>query len=134
MVQDLIPGYGEAQYAYCALFREGEERASMVARRSRQHPAEFGRASTHAVTVEVPELEELSKRFLSAISYTGLAELEYKHDERDDTFKLLDFNARTWGYHSLGRRAGVDFPYLLYLDQLGHESPATRARPGFHWM
>jgi predicted ATP-grasp superfamily ATP-dependent carboligase len=134
MVQDLIPGDGETQYAYCALFRNGEAKASMVARRKRQHPAEFGRASTHAVTLDVPELEELSKRFLREIDYSGLAELEYKFDERDGQYKLLDVNARTWGYHSLGARAGVDFPYLLYLDQLGHDVPAVRAGTGVSWM
>ena len=42
--------------------------------------------------------------------------------------KLLDVNARTWGYHSLGQRAGVDFPYLLYADQLGLPRPHGFAR------
>ncbi len=85
----------------------------MVVRRLRQHPPLFGRASTFVETIEHPELEELSQRFLRRIGYYGLVELEYKHDARDGRTKLLDVNARTWGYHSLGQRAGVDFPYLL---------------------
>ena len=79
----------------------------MVARRLRQHPLEFGRASTYVETAEVPELETLSERLLRAVDYYGLVELEYKLDPRDGQYKLLDFNARTWGYHSLGSRAGV---------------------------
>jgi len=64
-------------------------------------------------------LEELSERFLRAIDYYGLVEMEYKLDPRDSQYKLLDVNARTWGYHALGAAAGVDFSYLLYCDQVG---------------
>jgi D-aspartate ligase len=134
MIQELIPGDGRHQFAYCAFFKEGKAVGSMVARRTRQHPAEFGRASTFVETIEAPLLETLSKRFLSAINYYGLVELEYKLDARDGQYKLLDVNARTWGYHSLGRLAGVDFPYLLFTDQVGLPVEEQRARPGVSWV
>jgi D-aspartate ligase len=134
MVQELIPGGGSQQYAYCALFKDGSALGSMVARRNRQHPPEFGRASTFVETVEEPLLEQLSERFLRRIGYYGLVELEYKLDPRDGRFKLLDVNARTWGYHSLGFRAGVDFPALLHADQLGRAVAPQRARPGVRWV
>jgi D-aspartate ligase len=135
MIQELIPGNGEMQLAYCAFFKDGQAPASMTVRRLRQHPMEFGRASTYVETVAHPEVEELSLRFLRAIDYHGLVELEYKQDARDGQVKLLDVNARTWGYHSLGQRAGIDFPYLVYADQLA--LPVTerlRASPGISWI
>ena len=135
IVQELIPGSGERQFAYCAFFKNGRAHASMVVRRLRQHPPEFGRASTFVETVDLPELETLSARFLRSIDYYGLVELEYKHDERDGCYKLLDVNARTWGYHSVAQRAGVDFPYVLFADQVGLPAPdAARARPGVFWI
>ena len=134
MVQDLIPGFGERQFAFCTLFKAGRAAATMVVRRARQHPSDFGRASTFVETVEIPELEALGERFLRAIDYYGLAELEFKFDARDGCYKLLDFNARTWGYHSLGVRAGVDFSYLLFADQTGVECPLLRAEAGISWM
>jgi D-aspartate ligase len=135
VVQELIPGGGDTQLAYCSFFKDGRSRASMVVKRLRQHPVEFGRASTLVQTVEWPELEQLSERFLESIGYYGLVELEYKLDRRDGQVKLLDVNARTWGYHSLGQRAGVDFPHLLYADQLGLPSAdPVRARPGVTWV
>jgi len=134
MVQDLIPGDGRQQFAYCAFFKEGHAIGSMVAQRRRQHPLEFGRASTFVETVDLPLLETLSECFLQAIDYYGLVELEYKFDPRDGQYKLLDVNARTWGYHSLGSRAGVDFPYLLFADQLGETVPSCRARAGVKWV
>jgi predicted ATP-grasp superfamily ATP-dependent carboligase len=134
MVQELIPGGGEEQYAYCAFFRSGNAVASMTARRRRQHPSDFGHASTYVETIALPELEEPSLRFLRAVGYYGLVELEYKRDPRDSTYKLLDVNARTWGYHTLGKAAGVDFPYLLYRDQVGASVDEARARPGVRWI
>lgn len=134
MVQELIPGGGKQQFAYCAFFRCGEAVGKMVARRWRQHPLQFGRASTYVETVEVPILEELSERFLRAIDYYGLVELEYKLDPRDHQYKLLDVNARTWGYHSLGPRAGVDFSYMLYADQIGLPVARCKAKSGIGWI
>lgn len=134
MVQDIIPGDGRQQFAYCAFFKEGRPLASMVARRCRQHPPEFGRASTFVETVKAPTVEVLSEAFLRAINYYGLVEFEYKLDPRDGEYKLLDVNARTWGYHTLGLAAGVDFPYLLYADQMGAPVETCRARPGVKWI
>jgi len=134
MIQDLIPGDGRQQFAYCAFFKKGRAVGSMVVRRNRQHPPEFGRASTCVETIELPLLEQLSERFLRAIDYYGLVELEYKLDPRDGQYKLLDVNARTWGYHTLGPGAGVDFVYMLFADQVGEQVAPCRARAGVTWI
>jgi predicted ATP-grasp superfamily ATP-dependent carboligase len=134
MIQELIPGDGRHQFAYGAFFKDGRALGLMVARRRRQHPPEFGRASTYVETIELPELEQLSERFLREIDYYGLVELEYKLDDRSGEHKLLDVNARTWGYHTLGMRAGVDFPMMLFADQLGRPVEPRHARPGVRWV
>ena len=134
MVQELIPGDGRHQFAYCAFFKDSRAVGSMVVQRRRQHPPEFGRASTFVETIELPLLETLSERFLRAINYYGLVELEYKLDSRDGQYKLLDVNGRTWGYHTLGSGAGVDFPYLLFSDQAGESVQECRGRSGVRWI
>jgi D-aspartate ligase len=134
MVQEVIPGGGSQQFSYCAFFREGKAIGKMVARRQRQHPILFGRATTYVETVNVPILEELSERFLCAINYYGLVEVEYKLDPRDSQYKLLDVNARTWGYQSLGAHAGVDFSHMLYQDQIGLPVPRCRGQSGVGWV
>lgn len=134
MVQSLIPGDGNQQFGYGAFFKEGRALGSMVVRRARQHPPEFGRASTYVETVDLPLLEELSERFLRAINYYGLVELEYKLDLRDQQYKLLDVNGRTWGYHTLGFGAGVDFPLMLYADQVRELVESRRGRVGVKWV
>ena len=134
LIQDLIPGDGRHQFSYCAFFKEGKAIGSMVTRRARQHPHDFGRASTFVETIDLPALEALSNRFLRSINYYGLVEVEFKLDPRDGQFKLLDINARTWGYHALGTHAGVDFPSLLYRDQLSRPVEPCRGRPGVSWV
>src|SRR3984957_15686172 len=46
LIQEIIPGDGTRQYSYCAFFRDGKAKNTLVARRMRQHPREFeiGRA------------------------------------------------------------------------------------------
>lgn len=134
MIQDLVPGDGACQYAFCSFFKDGKSIAQITACRRRQHPLEFGRSSTYAETVELPILEEYSKCFLRAIDYYGLVEVEFKLDPRDGRYRLLDVNGRTWGYHTIGRAAGIDFPYLLFADQMGESIEPCTGKPGVRWV
>jgi D-aspartate ligase len=134
LIQDLIPGDGSCQYAFCSLFKQGRPQASVVTCRRRQHPFEFGRASTYVESVEMPLLEEYSTKFLSAIDFYGLVEMEFKRDARDGQYRLLDVNGRTWGYHTIGLQAGVDFPYLLFADQMNQPVEMCRGKVGVRWI
>ena len=107
---------------------------TMVTHNIRSHPPQLGRSSTFVETIDLPLLEQFATQFLVAINFYGLVEVEFRLDPRDGQYKLLDVNARTWGYHSLGQAAGVDFPYMLYLDQLGKPVSCSRARTGVCWV
>jgi D-aspartate ligase len=134
LLQQIIPGDGRRQVSYCAFFRNGQAHGTLIARRSRQHPPEFGRAATYVESIELPAIEGLAERFLVAINYYGLVEVEFKQDPRDGEYKLLDVNARTWGFHRLGFAAGIDFPHLLFADQLGQAPTGRRGEPGIGWL
>lgn len=134
MLQELIPGGGETQYSFAALCHDGEPLASLTARRTRQYPADFGRASTFVETVDCPEAVEPSLRMLRELRYTGLIEVEYKRDGRDGILKVLDMNPRVWGWHTLCGRAGVDFPWLLWLLICGERVPPSQASAGVRWL
>jgi D-aspartate ligase len=134
LVQEIIPGDGTRQFSSCVFMKNGIVLGSMEAQRWRQHPPEFGRAATFVESIDLPVVEELTLKFLRAINYYGLAEVEYKLDPRDGKYKLLDVNARTWGFHALGSPAGVDFSYLLYADQIGDPVVTCRGRSGVGWI
>jgi predicted ATP-grasp superfamily ATP-dependent carboligase len=132
-IQELIPGGGEAQFSYAALCEDGVPLVELTARRLRQFPIEFGRASSFVEIVECPDVASLSRRLLAEIGYTGLIEVEFKRDFRDNQYKLLDLNPRVWGWHTLAIRAGVDFPFLAFEQAQGHGILPTKARLGTRW-
>ncbi|HEY1474667.1 MAG TPA: ATP-grasp domain-containing protein [Pseudolabrys sp.] len=134
IVQEWIPGSGEAQYSYAGLWERGEQVVALAARRRRQHPIDFGRSSTFVETVEQTDIEELACRFLKSLHYTGVAEIEFKHDRRDGHYKLLDVNTRFWTWNGLGALAGVDFPYLAWRQALGATVMSALPRRSVAWM
>jgi D-aspartate ligase len=133
MVQELIPGGGAEQLSYAALCENGRPLAAMTARRTRQFPMDFGRASTFVESVELPEVVAPSETLLEHLGYTGLVEVEFKRDPRDGRCKLLDINPRVWGWHTLCARAGIDFSYLAWRLARGESVRTGTARAGVRW-
>jgi D-aspartate ligase len=134
MIQELIPGGGEAQFSYGALCENGRPLASIVARRTRQYPVDFGRSSSFVETVDCPEVEEAGRRLLMGLDYTGLMEVEFKYDRRDGRFKMIDLNPRVWGWHTLAALGGVDFPYFFWRLVLHLPVPEIRVKAGYRWV
>lgn len=134
MVQEFIPGGPRYLYSVGSLYKAGEFLGRVVARRPRQHPMDFGHATTYAETVDIPHLEKISKKILGLIGYYGLSEVEFMLDPRDGKYKLLEINARPWGWHTLAIAAGVDLPYLLYQDMLGREVKIDGFRKNVKWI
>jgi len=116
IIQEIIPGPPENLYSFGSFFKDGNVIASVMGRRSRQIPMDFGKASTYVELVEIPEIGSLASRLLKALGYYGLSEVEFKYDARDGKFKLLEINPRTWKWHSIASLHGVNLPYLLYCD------------------
>jgi len=134
LVQELIPRAPNQLFSVGSLYREGDFLGKVVAKRIRQHPMDFGQATTYAETMEIPELEDRARSILDVIGYRGLSEVEFMLDPRDNEYKLLEINARPWGWHSLAIAAGVDLPYLLYRDTLGETVRRNGFRSGVKWI
>jgi D-aspartate ligase len=134
VLQELIPGGGSSQFSYAAVWHRGEPVASLVARRSRQYPIDFGYTSTFVETVEQADVEAAACRFLRSIDYSGLVEVEFKRDHRDGRYKILDVNARAWTWNALGSIAGVDFAHVLWRLAMGETIAPIRAHADVAWM
>jgi predicted ATP-grasp superfamily ATP-dependent carboligase len=134
IVQEWIPGAGGAQFSYAGLWERGKPLVSLTARRTRQHPIDFGRSSTFVETVVQEEVEALARRFLTSLDYSGVVEVEFKYDARDRHYKLLDVNGRFWTWCGLGGFAGIDFPYLAYRQALGEPIEPAHFRAGVAWI
>jgi D-aspartate ligase len=134
VLQELIPGGGSTQFSYAAVWHRGSPVASLVARRTRQYPIDFGYTSTFVETVEQKDVEEAACRFLRSLDYSGLVEVEFKHDHRDGRYKILDVNARAWTWNALGSIAGVDFAHVLWRLAMGETIEPIRGRANVAWM
>lgn len=134
MLQELVPGDGTVQFSYAALWDRGKPIASLVARRRRQYPIEFGFTSTFVETIAQPRIEADACRFLASLDYSGLVEVEFKYDTRDGVYKILDVNTRSWTWISLGAAAGIDFPMLQWRLAAGEDVTPQTGRAGAHWL
>ncbi len=114
IVQDIIPGNSEHQYSVCFMFDGREPLVSLSARRARQHPPDFGNATTYAETVSIPQIYEDAKKILTEIGFTGVCEVEFKFDIRDNIYKFLEVNPRTWKWHSLAEKSNSPILMSLY--------------------
>jgi biotin carboxylase len=64
-------------------------------------------------------------RFLAALGFHGISQVEFKRDPRDGRYKLMEINPRLFQWHGLAAACGVDLPRLAYCDLLGLPVPAA---------
>ncbi|MFT3988382.1 ATP-grasp domain-containing protein [Aestuariivirga sp.] len=133
IVQELIPGDDSSQFSWCALCENGVPLVTMAARRTRQTPAGFG-TGTFVESMLDLGFGAHAERFLASINYTGLVEIEFKLDRRDNQFKLIDVNPRLWTWNGLGVAAGVDFAGAAFDLANGGAVEKAQGRPGASWL
>ncbi len=113
LVQEFVPskhkGYGcsavvDTTHSPVALFCH---------RRLREYPVGGGPA-TIVESIREPRLEAQAATLLTALGWVGVAMTEWRLDERDNQFRLIEINPRMWGSSHLALDAGVDVPWLLW--------------------
>jgi D-aspartate ligase len=83
VVQELIPGGGEAQLSYAALWHRGKPVAEIVAQRTRQFPIDFSYTSTFVEVIVNDKVKAAATALLTPIAFEGMVEVEFKFDARD---------------------------------------------------
>lgn len=110
IVQEYIPGKG---YGFFALYNNGSIRAYFQHRRLRE-VSYFGGAASYRESINIPELMCEGLKIPETLKWHGPLMVEFRRDERDGKFKLMEVNPRFWGSLNLAISSGVDFPYLFY--------------------
>jgi predicted ATP-grasp superfamily ATP-dependent carboligase len=118
LVQEMIPGGGDTQYSYAALWDRGHEVSSVVVRRLRQFPLDFG-TSPYVEAIDEPAIGDPARRLLAAFDFHGLVEVDLKFDSRDGLYKPLDFNTRVWAWIGLTDATGHAFAWQAWRMALG---------------
>ena len=121
LIQEFIPGPPEAGYFLDGFRdRKGKIKGLFARRRLRMFPPRLGN-STFVSSVPLDELESAVfslEYLLDQIKYRGIFSAEFKRDPRDQTFKLIEINARPWWYVEFAARCGVDVCSMAYRDAL----------------
>jgi D-aspartate ligase len=134
MVQELIPGPETGGVNYNVYVVDGEPRVEMTARKVRLSPRDFGYPCA-VVSGHVPEVVEPGRAIVRGMGIEGFANVEFKQDERDGRYKLMEVNGRPNMSGRLATRCGVDFPLLTYRHLVDGVLPEqTTWREGVHWV
>lgn len=120
LVQERIPGPGIGVF-YC--FNNGEPVATFAHRRLREKPPSGGVSVLRESVAPHPGAAEFGLRLLRELKWHGVAMVEFKLDERDNTPKLMEINGRFWGSLQLAIDSGVDFPDILLRIADGDDVP-----------
>jgi len=91
----------------------------------RRYPLLMGTACYH-MTDWIPEAAELGNRLFRHVGLRGLANVEFKRDERDGQLKLIECNARFTASDCLVSRAGVDLAAFVYNRITGRPLPKMK--------
>jgi len=76
------------------------------------------------------QLLDLVSRLVSAIQLNGIAHMDFRCDEREQHFKVIEINARYWGSLIGSLIVDVNFPHLACLSALGASFPVPKYRLG----
>jgi len=110
LLQERIQGRGVGIFL---LMKDGEVLASFAHRRLREKPPSGG-VSVLCESIKPPaDALNTATRLLASVKWNGIAMVEFKEDDAENVFKILEVNARFWGSLELAISSGVDFPYLL---------------------
>lgn len=138
MLQEYVPGPASAHYFVDGFVdRAGTVCARFARRRVRTHEEPFGDSSC-MVTISRREASapiDIVDRLLTALRYRGIFNAQFKYDERDELFKLLEVNPRPWGGVSLPVSCGVNVVEMAYRDALNLPVEPILDYPiGRHWV
>jgi D-aspartate ligase len=126
VLQEYIPGPPTNHYFIDGFVdRAGIVKALFARQRLRMSPPDFGN-STMMVSVSLGDAAgaiATLKSLLADIEYRGIFSAEFKRDERDGTFNLIEVNARPWWYVEFAARCGVNVCDLAVRDALGENVP-----------
>lgn len=119
IVQRIIPGFDDHMYTFDAHLNQNSEVTHwMTCQKQRQYPINFG-ASVYTEQKYIEELYDISAPFFKSIGYKGFGEIEFKKDEMTGQYYLIEINTRTTNLNSLLYKAGINFPYVAYMELIG---------------
>jgi D-aspartate ligase len=117
ILQEFIPGDDWVSHGYYNL--EKNIVITFTGRKLLDYPAAAG-STVQGLSLGNETLRCESERFLRAVGYSGIIDIDWRKDERDGQYKILDCNPRVGqNFRMFENSAGVDVVRAQHLDLSG---------------
>jgi D-aspartate ligase len=129
LVQDMIPGGPETIFFIGGLYDENSNPVKLyMGQKLLQYPLEIGSTSYGRLTWK-DELVRLSNDFIKAAGYSGLVGIEFKYDQRDETYKMIEINPRSGLFHRISSDGVWDISsfYVFWISGMGNAAKDYKA-------
>jgi predicted ATP-grasp superfamily ATP-dependent carboligase len=135
MLQEYIGGPEDASWVFNGYFNQNSECLfASTGKKIRQCPA-YGGVTSLGISERNPMLEDSAKAVLQRLGYRGIVDIDYRFDQRDGQYKVLDVNPRIGATFRLFVSAsGLDVIRALYLDLTGQAVPSAAPSEGRKWL
>lgn len=99
----------------------------------RQHPNRFG-TGTYLRSTSIEGHRPVVESILSRLDYTGISEIEFIHDPKTGTDRVIEMNPRTWKSVHFATQCGQNLvaQYVQYLES-GQLEPTGGYDMGRYW-
>ena len=135
ILQEYIEGTDDSVWMFNGYFNQHSEcTAAFTGKKLRQCPA-FSGYTCLGVCLENQTVKDTAIRFLKALNYNGLVDIDFRFDQRDGKYKILDVNPRMGATFQLfTAQGGTDLARLYYLDATGQRVPGAVMKQGRKWI
>jgi predicted ATP-grasp superfamily ATP-dependent carboligase len=121
IIQEYIPGDVTSLYTITSYAnKEHEIKGYSIGHKIRQYPPQTGTIISGKV-IHVEDILINAERFIKATKFYGISNIEFKKDDRDNTYKLMEINPRTGLWNLSVLECGINLPLMSYNDILGKE-------------
>ena len=119
IIQKTVLGPDENHLDYHALVQpDGKIRGEFVGQKLRLTPPHFG-MGCYVESIKSDEVTREGRRIINLLHFTGMANINFKRDERDGRLYFLELNPRFSFWTGLDVACGMDFPYYYLKTCLG---------------
>jgi predicted ATP-grasp superfamily ATP-dependent carboligase len=134
VLQEFIPGPPDAGWMFNGYFDQDSHcLAGFTGWKIRQYPVDSG-LTTLGECRWNPVIASLSREFLKTCGYQGMVDIDFRFDERDGRYKVVDINPRVGAtFRLFVDEGGTDIVRAMYFDLTGQPLRTGPAPDGRRW-
>jgi predicted ATP-grasp superfamily ATP-dependent carboligase len=132
LLQNIVEG---EEFSVNALFDRGKPIAIAPYRKIQMLPNSGGTTSK-GQSMENKDLERITEKALNKLNWHGFANIDFRKNTKDGTYKLIEINPRIGTSVEIACRSGVDLPYLYFMlvKRIGIPSINCLNNVILHWV